>query len=86
MIFVFPVICGFFENNRNVLCGTIMSINEPIVVNNSTDIFLTFGVPISYLYWMGIIEFFHWQNLHIWCYPRAAAVPDSHRRLALGCW
>ena len=61
------------------------------MVNDTTEIFVTFGVPVPYLYWMGIIEFIHKLNLHIRCYPRTVATSDDLAnfvagRLVLGCW
>ena len=56
----FTVFFGFFENDGNVLCFSVVSVNKPIVVSDTTEIFVTFGVPVSYLYWMRVIEFFHW--------------------------
>ena len=42
---------------------SIVSINKPIVVSNTAEIVMAFGVPVPYLYWMGVIEFFHRLNL-----------------------
>ena len=70
---------------------SIMSVNKPIVISNTAKIIVIFGVPVPYLYWMGIIEFFHRLNLHIRCYPRTVATSDDLAnfvagRLVLGCW
>ena len=86
LVGVFTIVGGRFKNYCNKINSSKTAINEKFVISNTTEIFMTFGVPVSYLYWMGVIEFFHRLNLHIRCYPRAAAVSDSHRRLALGCW
>ena len=78
MVSIFSIVGGRFKNYCDEINSSKTAIDEKIVVSNSAEVFMTFGVPVSYLYWMGIIEFFHRLNLHNFrCYPRTAATSDG---------
>ena len=64
MVSIFSIVGGRFKNYCNKISSSKTAIDEKFVVSNSTEIFVTFGVPVPYLYRMGIIEFFHRLNLH----------------------
>ena len=59
LVSIFSVIRGFFENNSNVMCFAAMSVNKEFVVSDTAEVVVVLGVPVPYLYWMCVIEFFH---------------------------
>ena len=63
LVGIFSIIGGRFKNYCDEIDRTTMPVDKKITISNTTEVSMTFSVPVSYLYWMRIIKFFHRLNL-----------------------